>query len=162
MVMIPVTKEEYQKIGERYDSEDVIEQVDELVPLAVAYVEVLPGYDMRLLDELKTRRTELMENVSDRRRQRKEAKQGSRKVEARRVREGKWLNRTAVTLAQNAVRSRVPAQGETEEESRRIADRLVKAIEAQQGATSNDSTAVQTRLEGAKKLLTGEIAPSGF
>jgi hypothetical protein len=154
--MIPVTKEEFRSIGERYDSEDVIAQVDELFPLAVAYVAVLPGYDDVLLDELTARRAELLENVSARRRQRKEAKQGTRKAEARLVRQGKWLNRTAVTLAQNAVRSRVPAEGETEQESRRIADRLSKAIEAQQGATANDSTAVQTRLEGAKKLLTDE------
>jgi hypothetical protein len=153
MAIFPVTQDELIESGQRFSSVDVIRQTDELLPLARAYVSVLSGYDEDMLEDLIARRTVLVGLVAARRNQRKGEKVGSRKEETRILRAARWLHREAVVVVRNAIRTRVPAAGETPDQTRAIVAELTASLAAQQGSMVLDAAVVQTRLEGTIGLF---------
>jgi hypothetical protein len=153
MTTFPVTKQQLIATGERFNSVDVLRQLDELLPLAHAYVSVLTGYDQYMLDDLLVRREALLVQVAARRSHRTGEKQGKRKEEADLIRKAKWLHREAIVVVRNSIRTRVAPSGETPAQTEEIVTDLVVKLAAQQGAIGNDAALVQTRLEGAIGLF---------
>ena len=96
---IPITAEDFIAIGARYDSPDIVAEIDRLIPLATADINYLTirGYELTDLDQLKAHRDSLVAEVADRAQQRG-AKKGSRKVEADAIADAKQVLRSGVTV----------------------------------------------------------------
>jgi hypothetical protein len=68
---IPITAEDFIAIGERYQSEDIIDEVDRLLPLATADIELLAtrGYGKSELSKVTGLRAALVAEVAGRNQQ---------------------------------------------------------------------------------------------
>ena len=84
---IPITPEDFVVIGERYLSEDIVTEIDRLLPLATADITLLAtrGYGASELSKLTAFRATLVAEVAGRNQQRG-SKRGSRNVETQAIR----------------------------------------------------------------------------
>ncbi|APR77860.1 Hypothetical protein A7982_03207 [Minicystis rosea] len=154
MSFIPVTAQDFIKIGERFDSADIVAEIDRLLPLATADIVLLAtrGYGQSLLDELKEHRSGLIVAVAERDRGRG-TKKGARRVEGDAVDAGKLVLRSGVTLVMSAITHRKPAAGEMPEQTKQVATDLAAKIEGLGGRIGNDSAKLRTRLTTLAALL---------
>jgi hypothetical protein len=128
---IPITAVDFTAIGERYQSEDIIDEVDRLLPLATADIELLAtrGYGQAELSKVTGFRAALVAEVAGRNQQRG-SKKGSRNVEAHAIKQGKLVLRSGETTALAILTNRTPAPGETPLETRKIVEDTVGRIDA--------------------------------
>ena len=97
---IPITVDDFVTIGERFVSEEIINEADRLVPLATTDIDLLAtrGYGQGELNKLLGFRAALVAEVAGRNQQRG-SKKGSRTVEAHAIKEGKLVLRSGETTA---------------------------------------------------------------
>ncbi len=158
---IPVTPEDFRLIGQRFASEDIVAEIDRLLPLAKKDADGLAGqeYDAAQLQELEGYRTQLTGESGDRRLTR-EQKKGSLRTEIDAILKAKRLLRSATGIAARAMARRKPPQGESAEDTRRIADSFEAQLDAAGGRVGLDSARIRTRLTSVITILEApELAP---
>lgn len=151
---IPITPEDFISIGERYLSEDIIEEIDRLLPLATADITKLAtrGYGEAELSKLIAFRSSLVAEVAGRKQQRG-SKKGSRSVEAHAVKEGKLVLRSGEATALASLTNRTPAAGETPIETQQIVEDVIGQIDALGGHIGTSSVKLRTRLTSLVSIL---------
>ena len=97
---IPITLDDFVAIGERYLSEEIVNEADRLLPIATADIDLLAtrGYGQGELNKLQGFRATLVAEAAGRNQQRG-SKKGSRSVEAQAIKEGKLVLRSGETTA---------------------------------------------------------------
>jgi hypothetical protein len=159
---VPVTAEDFRKLGTRVDSELLLGVLNRMVPLATRDAAHLAGHEFNADDRtaLETCRTQLTNEVSTNRDLR-ETKKAQRYGEADHVNEGKILLRTAIDVLHNKISSLTPAAGETPEHFHARIDLLVGRLDALGGTIRMDAVKLHTRLTGLNVLLADPVfAPS--
>jgi hypothetical protein len=151
---IPTRVEDFVAIGERYLSEDIVNEADRLLPLATADINHLAtrGYGQGELSKLHGFRAALVAEVAGRNQQRG-SKKGSRSVEAHAIKEGKLVLRSGETTALAVLTSRTPHPGETPLETEKIVADTVGQIDALGGYIGTDSAKLRTRLTSLVSIL---------
>ncbi len=151
---IPVTAQDFVAIGERFQSEDIIDEVDRLLPLAKSDIAHLAtrGYGQAELSKLTGLRDALVAEVAGRKQQRG-AKKGSRSVEAHAIKEGRLVLRSGETTALATLTNRTPAPGETPIQTRQIIADTIGQIDALGGHIGTDSAKLRTRLTSLVSIL---------
>ena len=151
---IPITVDDFVAIGERYFSEDILNEADRLVPLATADIDLLAtrGYGQGELSKLQGFRAALVAEVAGRKQQRG-SKKGSRSVESHAIKEGKLVLRSGETTALAVLTNRTPAVGETALETAKIVADTVGQIDALAGHIGSDSAKLRTRLTSLVSIL---------
>lgn len=151
---IPTRVEHFVVIGERYLSEDIINEADRLLPLATDDINLLAtrGYGQGELSKLHGFRAALVAEVAGRNQQRG-SKKGSRSVESHAIKEGKLVLRSGETTALAVLTSRTPHPGETALETEKIVADTVGQIDALGGHIGNDSAKLRTRLTSLVSIL---------
>lgn len=154
MTNIPRTPEEFTKIGRRFNSEDIIAEIDRLRPIATQDIADLArrGFPQPLLDRLVGYRATLAAESAERRQQRA-AKRAARVSEEAAFDRGLDLLRAGTALAISAVSTRVPPEGETAEASARVMTRLAAQIDTLSGPIDEDTAALRTRLQTLGGIL---------
>jgi hypothetical protein len=159
---IPIDPEDFSAIGARFQSEDIVSEIDRLVPLATTDLPHLTtrGYGPARLAQLKAYRDNLVAEVAARKQQRG-SKKGARKTEAVALQEGKLILRSGVTIAESAIEGRVPPPNETPEQTRKLVTEIVEQIDALGGRIGSDSAKLRTRLTSLVSILAlPALAPS--
>ncbi len=151
---IPITPEDFVAIGERYLSEDIIAEIDRLLPLATGDITLLAsrGYGASELSKLTAFRAALVTEVAGRNTQRG-SKKGSRNVEAEAIKDGKLVLRSGATMALATLTHRTPAPGETTIQTMKIVEDTVGQIDALGGILGSDSAKLRTRLTSLVSIL---------
>jgi hypothetical protein len=159
---IPITPEDYVTIGERYQSEDIVAEIDRLLPLATADIDLLAtrGYGQTELSKVTGFRAALVAEVAGRNQQRG-SKKGSRNVEAHAMKDGKLVLRSGETTALAVLTNRTAAPGETELQTKKIIEDTIGQIDALGGHIGGDSAKLRTRLTSLVSILgLPALAPS--
>lgn len=151
---IPTTVEHFVAIGERYFSEDIINEADRLLPLATADIDLLAtrGYGQGELNKLHGFRAALVAEVAGRNQQRG-SKKGSRSVEAHAIKEGKLVLRSGEATALAVLTNRTAPPGETALETEKIVADTINQIDALGGHIGSDSAKLRTRLSSLVSIL---------
>jgi hypothetical protein len=151
---IPTRVEHFVAIGERYFSEDIINEADRLVPLATADIDRLAtrGYGQSDLNKLQGFRAALVAEVAGRNQQRG-SKKGSRNVEAHAIKEGKLVLRSGETTALAVLTNRAAPPGETALETEKLVADTIGQIDALGGHIGSDSAKLRTRLSSLVSIL---------
>ena len=151
---IPITPEDFVAIGERYLSEDIITELDRLLPLAAADITRLAtrGYGASQLSKLTVFRVSLVAEVASRNQQRG-SKKGSRTVEAQAIKDGKLVLRSGATMALATLTHRPPPPGETTIQTTKIVEDTIGQIDALGGVIGRDSAKLRTRLTSLVSIL---------
>lgn len=151
---IPITVDDFVAIGERYLSEEILNEADRLVPLATADIDRLAtrGYGQGELNKLHGFRAALVAEVAGRKQQRG-SKKGSRSVEAHAIKEGKLVLRSGETTALAVLTSRTPPPGEWPLETAKIVADTIGQIDALAGHIGSDSAKLRTRLTSLVSIL---------
>ena len=151
---IPITAEDFIAIGERYQSEDIIDEADRLLPLATADIALLAtrGYGKGELSKAAGLRAALVAEVAGRNLQRG-SKKGSRSVEAHAIKEGKAVLRSGETTALALLTNRTPPPGEAPLATRKIVEDTIGQIDALSGHIGTDSAKLRTRLTSLVAIL---------
>jgi hypothetical protein len=159
---IPITVDDFVAIGERYLSEEIVNEADRLAPLATADIDLLAtrGYGQGELNKLHGFRAALVAEVAGRNQQRG-SKKGSRSVEAHAIKEGKLVLRSGETTALAVLTNRTPPPGENALETARIVADTIGQIDALGGHIGSDSAKLRTRLTSLVSILAlPAIAPA--
>ena len=151
---IPVTVDDFVAIGERYLSEEIVNEADRLIPLATADIGRLAtrGYGQGDLNKLHGFRAALVAEVAGRNQQRG-SKKGSRSVEGHAIKEGKLVLRSGETTALAVLTNRTPPPGETPLETAKIVADTLGQIDALGGHIGSDSAKLRTRLTSLVSIL---------
>lgn len=151
---IPITVDDFVAIGERYFSEDILNEADRLVPLATADIDLLAtrGYGQGELSKLQGFRAALVAEVAGRNQQRG-SKKGSRSVEAHALKEGKLVLRSGETTALAVLTNRTAPVGESVLETAKIVADTIGQIDALGGHIGSDSAKLRTRLTSLVSIL---------
>ncbi|HOX46881.1 MAG TPA: hypothetical protein PK668_25005 [Myxococcota bacterium] len=161
-MLAPVSKEDFVTLGKRYRSEEIINALDRLLPLATADLAALEpaGYTPELLAELTALRDQIRDGSATCR-QVRGSKKGARAGEAVVLEEGKNVLRRGVALATVAVARRAPNPEETAQETREKAAELTSQVKALSGRLGKDAALLRTRLITLRALLVNpELNPS--
>lgn len=151
---IPTTREDFIEIGKRYDSVEIIAEIDRLSPVAQGDIGVLRmrGFPQSHLDELRGYRGTLGSETADRTRNRG-SKKAARMTEQEARGKGVRLLRSGVALATSAVSARPAPEGEAPETTQEIVQRFSQQIRSLSGILAGDTASVRTRLEALRGIL---------
>lgn len=154
MAKIPITSEDFIALGARFASEDIVEEIDRLAPIAERDIDELAqaGYDRDLLGQLLGHRTQLANESAERRRNRnagKAATQNERTARDDAIR----LLRSGTVLATSAVSTRQKPDDETPEMTREITTKLAADIDSLSGPIGYETATIRTRLTILKGVL---------
>jgi hypothetical protein len=151
---MPVTKEDFVRIGKRYSSSEIINELDRLLPLATADIQALAkaGYPAALLAELTALRDRIRQLCAGCREARG-SRSGARAGEDVVLEEGRNALRRGLAIATMAVSRRQPAQGESAQASREKAAELTSSLKTLRGTIGKDAAVLRTRLTTLRELL---------
>ena len=161
MSSLPITDEDFRWIGERFLSEDIVIEIDRLLPIAREDAAALEEqeYDADDLKQLVAFRARLTGESAARRRRRGE-KKGSRRTELDAVVKGKQILQSGFSVALAAVGKRVPPPGETPETTQQIADSFAAQVNDLRGQIGSDSAKLRTVLSSLAAILSApELSP---
>jgi hypothetical protein len=144
---IPITTDDFVAIGTRYLSEDIVSEMNRLIPLATTDLAVLStrGYGQPELAALQGFRAQLVAEIADRDQQRG-TKKGSRKTESDAVGEGKLVLRSGIALAHTTLTKRTPPPGETPDQTRALVTDASAKIDALGGRIGIASAKLEAKL----------------
>lgn len=159
---IPVSRTDFVLIGRRFLSENIVAEIDRLLPVASSDLPHLErrGYGAEHLEQLKSFRSQLTAESADRRKHRGD-KKGVRVVEVEAIRKGKLLLQSGIAYATTALANRVAPPAESEDSTREVVERTVAQIDALKGKIGNDSARLRSRLTVLTSVLAlRELSPA--
>jgi hypothetical protein len=153
-VNIPVTKEDFAKIGRRFTSAEIANETDRLIPMAKADLATLEtgGYSRDMLDELVGFRDQLR-TESAAKSEIRGAKKGARLSEGLAFDEGRLALRKGISMALIAIARRQLPAGEDPRTTQERVTELTHMVQALGGRLNCDPAALRSRLEGLRALL---------
>jgi hypothetical protein len=151
---MPVTRSDFAKIGARFATEAIINEIDRLLPLAQADIELLVsgGYTRQLFQELAEHRDLLRTHAASRRAQ-QGARKGARKSEAIACEEGRLALAKGIAMAKVALTRRPVPEGADKEAFRKKATEQMSLLKALAIRNGRDAGQLRTRLEGLRAIL---------
>lgn len=157
MASLPITREDFIEIGERFASEDIVGEIDRLAPVAKADIDPLTegGYEQEDLDKLLQYRNKLSIEAAERRTARG-AKKGARVNETEAILAGKRVLRRGIAMALSALSKRAP-DGEDPVKTRETAATISNEINSLNGRIGMDSPKLRTHLLALRSILTKDV-----
>jgi hypothetical protein len=151
---VPVTKEDFAKIGRRFNSDDLVHEIDRLLPMALADQATLEtgGYSRAMLDELAAFRDQLRAETAAKTEIRG-AKKGARESETLAFKEGRWVLRKGISMALVALARRQPPAGEAPKTTQERVAELHSKVQALSGTLNNNPALLRSRMEGLRAIL---------
>jgi hypothetical protein len=153
-VNIPVTKEDFVKVGRRFSSDDLVHEIDRLLPMAQADQAALEtgGYSQALLDELASLRDRLRAETAAKT-DVHGAKKGARESEGLAFKEGRWVLRKGISMAMVALARRKTPAGEAPKTTQERVTELSSKVKALSGTLNNNPALLRSRMEGLRAIL---------
>jgi len=157
-MFVPVTKEDFAKIGRRFNSDDLVHEIDRLLPMAVADQASLEtgGYSKAMLDELAAFRDQLRAETAAKTAAKTDirgAKKGARESEGLAFKEGRWVLRKGISMALVALTRRQPTEGEAPKTTQERVAELHSKVKALTGSLNNNPALLRSRMEGLRAIL---------
>ncbi|HOX44451.1 MAG TPA: hypothetical protein PK668_12680 [Myxococcota bacterium] len=153
-MFVPVTREDFAKVGRRFSSEEIVNETDRLIPMATADLSTLEtgGYSRAMLDELVAFRDQLRAESAAKSEVRG-AKKGARMSEGLAFKEGRLALRKGISMALVAISRRQVPAGEDPKTTQERVTELTHLVKALGGKLNNDPAVLRARLEGLRALL---------
>lgn len=161
MNTIPVTPEDFARIGRQHQTSDILGAMNRLVPLGTADLAELAmaEFDQTDLDEIKGYGAQLSGEGVDVQKARN-GKKAARVNEAGGIRNAKLLLRRSIAVAANAIRYRPAPPGESDATTKEIVSGLMTQVDSLSGRIGANTVKLAGRLGTVKTVLAApEIAP---
>jgi hypothetical protein len=161
-VSIPMSKDDFVRIGKRFSREDILSLSHRVLPLAVLDIDKLSagGFTPGMLAELTAQRDQACALIASSRDVRG-AKKGARAGEGVVLENARNTLTQGLAIATVSIVNRRPAQGEDLEAAREKAAELEGKLRELRGASDRNATALLTRLVGLREILRSQdFAPS--